>query len=604
MKILTYFSLILLTVSPAFANQQPLKNGAKKQALLYESINPSGNLFRDNPKTKSTCSTGTRFICQNNIGTAGLIITEPGEYCLIEDIDFEPTNDTAPAITVAASNVTIDLNGRRLMQTNAGKNNIGIFIAPGIQAVQIINGNIQGFGALGIWISKGVLGLIVESINTVACGNRGHAPYATADNFQEGGFGLFAGGLGLGGGSNPGEGITQVIIRKSNFLGTQNTETTAIDPVSGKSFGVIAVGIGASFTSSIAIEDSATAQIASVRNTARGVTVTGGSVVLVKNHRAVSLAHFNGGTGILLSNVTSGSVTDAVVDRVQDLGGVSLIQRGSIGIGVIDCKDISIEAPMVTRINNTNSAKGIAHGIDLRSTPNAIVTNAKVFDAAGNAAAVSVAGIAYAPVSVSGADRGASFINCESDGNKSIQGKAHGFLIAPLQSQTAPLAPVITAGTPQDVIVDHCNASNNTDSGFRIIGATSCVITRSIAEGNGNAGFWFTNASSCSLLHSITKNNKHFGILFDQSPGASLVPCSIESNVIENNGSGDIVNDAGVKDEYTVKNMYISNKAFNNNPQNYTGIVPTTPLIIWTVQSGAPTGAVDQKIANLDAQSH
>lgn len=72
-------------------------------------------------------------------------ITQPGSYYLTGDIRPSGIN----AITVAASNVTIDLNGFRIDGSAAGVTGEGVLLQQ-VGNVVVKNGTITGFGALGI----------------------------------------------------------------------------------------------------------------------------------------------------------------------------------------------------------------------------------------------------------------------------------------------------------------------------------------------------------------------------------------------------------------------------------------------------------------------
>lgn len=590
MKLLTYFSLLLLAASPVHAVQKHGDTNRKEKAHSNESSKRKNHklvLKKKKDFTKET-DASEYSITQKSIGTTGLVITKPGKYFLSEDIFFSPKSNTTAALTIASSNVTIDLSGRKLVQTTAKTSTIGIVVAKNIQSIEFLNGSIENFGALGMWVSTGVKGVLIDSVTISNCGNTGHAPYATQDSFQEHGLGFFAGSLGLGGKVAHADQIVQVEIKNCFFNNTLNNESTAFDALSGNDVGVISVGIGAACVSDLLVENCKTSAIMSTHNTARGFSLTDGVNTKIVNHQATDILHSKDGAGILLSKVTGSSLHGIHVNTIRDLGGVDLIQHGSRGVAVIHSKNSSLQNCFVTEVINT-SLTGIAHGIDICSSINTLVTGAQVFDCSGIAAGVSVAGIAYstaigitpAPLSPSTTDKGGVFVDCESTGNTSISGKAYGFSVASFQSQASPMGSINENGIPKAVIINRCNAENNTTSGFR-----------------------FHNASNCSLLNSITKNNGHYGILFDQSGNSMTDPvaCSIENNVIETNGTTGF--DAGVQDYYAIQNIYIGNKAFNNSPVNYAGVVQSTPMIVWNVPVDVPQGAINQPFANLDAQSH
>ncbi len=588
MKILRYFSLLLLVTSQIGAVHSKTAETVLPEGLKLTQREIAKKLHSTKKKKngrKTTCEKGTRFICQKNVGVNGLVITEPGEYCLVEDILFSPVSNTSSAISIATSNVSINLNGRRIIQTNANTSNIGISIEANQSLIEISNGIIENFGALGIWVAKGAQGIRILSMNIFACGNRGHAPYATPDNFQSSMLSFMAGGIGMGGFLTATDSVDQVEITNCRMIATVNNEDTAFDPVSGGNVPVMAVGVGATGITGLLMEDNVTGSIVSTKSTARGLTITNGITVKVERHQSPSIVHFKGGTGILFDAITSGLLDDSYVDNVQDLGGVDLIQRGSIGIGAALSTDITIQNSVVTRVRNTGSLTGIAHGVDVRTSTNVAVTNVKASDTAGTNAPVDVAGFAYSPTSVAPLtkERIAFFSECSSVGSISANGNAYGISIAPLQTQDSPLSPIIDQGVPQGVIVK-----------------------KSIFSSNSTAGIRLKNASECQLLENVITENGHFGILLERTAGVTPTPCHIDGNVIDSNGIAGT--DAGVLDKYrtlipVVNNMYTDNEALNNNVVNYAGIPPFTPVVTWNINTGLPTGNLNQKFANLDTRS-
>ncbi len=85
-----------------------------------------------------------------------LTISSPGSFYLTENVNFTPTNTSA--ITIASSNVTIDLNGFRLNGPgNSGSSGTGISAAAngGFTGITIKNGIISNFRTYGIDLAAG-----------------------------------------------------------------------------------------------------------------------------------------------------------------------------------------------------------------------------------------------------------------------------------------------------------------------------------------------------------------------------------------------------------------------------------------------------------------
>ncbi len=89
-------------------------------------------------------------------GTTSVAITQPGSYVLTGDIVTEF------AMQIAASNVTLDLNGHHLISTVASSATLSI---QGAQTnVKIRNGTVVG-GVFGISVGTGAVGLLVEDVD-------------------------------------------------------------------------------------------------------------------------------------------------------------------------------------------------------------------------------------------------------------------------------------------------------------------------------------------------------------------------------------------------------------------------------------------------------
>ena len=94
------------------------------------------------------------IITPKDIGCEGFVITRPGYYCLCEDTVFNPAIGVSPyigAITISASNVTLDLRGKTLSQISKTVLNVdGIIVDPGLTNIIIKNGTIRDFSDAGI----------------------------------------------------------------------------------------------------------------------------------------------------------------------------------------------------------------------------------------------------------------------------------------------------------------------------------------------------------------------------------------------------------------------------------------------------------------------
>src|ERR1700741_4387966 len=112
---------------------------------------------------------GVSGYAQTTITSVPFTISAPGKYVLVQDISL---NRGAVAITVTASNVTIDLGGYTLSAGNVPNQHTGIS-ASGVSNLVIQNGSISQFqGGGGISISGGS-GPLLTSVEVDSFGNSG-----------------------------------------------------------------------------------------------------------------------------------------------------------------------------------------------------------------------------------------------------------------------------------------------------------------------------------------------------------------------------------------------------------------------------------------------
>ncbi len=131
---------------------------------------------------KGMQTSGPISICQRDIGPTGLVITQAGYYRLKENIEFNPNADFLAAITIKASNVTLDLNGKTLSESSLGfatfDTTQGIVIASGSSFVAVKNGKVKGFSDTGILaasvnstpLPSEHIGIVISNIKVTKCG--------------------------------------------------------------------------------------------------------------------------------------------------------------------------------------------------------------------------------------------------------------------------------------------------------------------------------------------------------------------------------------------------------------------------------------------------
>lgn len=134
------------------------------------------------------------LITAKKIGTNGFVIKCPGQYCLAEDVVYNPSG-TNPAITISAQakgNVTLDLNGKTLSQASKSTSGIdGVFIQPGLTNIIVKNGTIRDFSDAGIRAGAIPLSQLVTEldITNIRAFNNGSTSVVVDPNFAGEGMG-------------------------------------------------------------------------------------------------------------------------------------------------------------------------------------------------------------------------------------------------------------------------------------------------------------------------------------------------------------------------------------------------------------------------------
>lgn len=120
-----------------------------------------------------------------------IVISQSGSYYLVEDITAIPDND---AITINASDVTLDLNGFTVRGNNEVNDGNGIFVAGA--NVTILNGTVRNADQKGIACAEHNLLLKLINVNSI---NNGDSGAACSDMQVSGGDFTGNGGSGVGG---------------------------------------------------------------------------------------------------------------------------------------------------------------------------------------------------------------------------------------------------------------------------------------------------------------------------------------------------------------------------------------------------------------------
>ncbi|MBA3751301.1 hypothetical protein H0X06_00670 [Candidatus Dependentiae bacterium] len=366
MKTMYYFSLMLLTAMQLLvAQNESSRTGAEPVSLKKTDI----SLKEKKHQKGSSYLSETRIIRQKDIGSTGFIIKKSGNYSLAEDISFIPGCDSGNAITIRASNVTIDLNGKKLFQGNDKRNTLGILICPRQHTITIKNGFIENFGAIGVWVSKGASYIDFSNLAIKDCGNRGTGPKKCHVCVKGDSLAPFAGSVAFGG--CEGNRIIGVTIKNCHFAAAFNFSDD--NSVASERGNIIAGGVAGAFVDGFRMEESSldvfdlsstfrTPVHSFFMNNALNPELLRCSLVV----QARGVANIN---GLILANVVNALVTDTDVSFFEDRDGVDLVlndlpvrQEGdgkeqsigvdygrSVGIAIVDGDNYTIRDANVSR---------------------------------------------------------------------------------------------------------------------------------------------------------------------------------------------------------------------------------------------------------------
>lgn len=101
-----------------------------------------------------------------------LTIHKPGKYCLGENICFKASHKYTTAIVIDADNVSLDLCGFRLHQSNQQAGGVGIFVKAGRNFVSVVNGAVDDFTLCGIQYEEANDAITLDSLTLT--GNMGN----------------------------------------------------------------------------------------------------------------------------------------------------------------------------------------------------------------------------------------------------------------------------------------------------------------------------------------------------------------------------------------------------------------------------------------------
>lgn len=484
---------------------------------------------------------------------AGYMINEPGEYTLVEDVSFNPRGPGAAAIVINADNVTLHLCNKvlRQMPGNSKGNTVGILIN-GRNNISIDGGTIRDFTLFGIVGNPNNDVLFLRNLKVLNCGTQrvgvflGGVQLALSNNIQVESC-SFVGNIGVG----------VAIFGCNNFSMSQS----ACDDTKGVDF-----GIGPEFTRAVAFGAfpfppiggptvSGSQNIKLLNSTFSRTTATMG----VFGALIISFNSVDDMKNILIENcVSMGNRGGAVSDEIEGFGCVGT------NITVRNCVADDVTAP-----NTISPFGGLSRGfraigsnILYKDCVASNITGSGPSDAIGFSAEYSNRNVMW---------QGCKAFNILNTGTPSLLGNADAYGFGSV-TRGSIFVEIFFAGP---IFNFQPGLSNSW---------LACSSQNVIAIGGGlGAAFGIASQRSADIQKCIASDSNHFGLRFSNVPdnqGNLLLSSNaiVKGNTIYNNS-------AGIRDDTTGNNTYITNIARSNGApgNNYVGVPAGTPIRIWTL---------------------
>jgi len=463
-------------------------------------------------------------IQQSDIGATGYVITAPGRYALVEDITYTAAG-SAPAISIEANNVYLDLNGFTITGGGAAAHLIAIGdgITP-VSNITIINGTLNNATNNALEIAQNSTNLFICQLNIANSTSNGIHAAGTAGNEIE--------DLWIQECQTEGVGAIGIMLeyttcaRLEQIFLCDNT-LRGIATVNARSIVVrecdaIRSGIGFSFQDS---RDIAILQCVSSENTlggiGAGISILNGSRFTIQDFQSlddlIGISFGNTIPNVHASNISIlGSSGSGIFGRVANACFENVcIEEGFRGI-FFDTNSYNISLKNISVSNiSPNSGIEFAATCSHISIENAAVTKASAhgFVFGEPCLEVNLESCIARDCGGSGFlsnDLGsASIRNC-----KAIENGVFGFSFISTNSPTTDLRNT-------GIILDACEAISNLNTGFDIgtgMGLTTtpvlpisdAVISNCVAIQNGGEPFgpFIGHNFDLGLIRSIVYNNK------------------------------------------------------------------------------------------------
>ena len=515
------------------------------------------------------------------------VISKPGQYQLVEDVDWKTDDPNGRAITIAADNVTLDLGSATLRQidpptpipnpdkTSPGafqgdiiSGNIAIF-AEGRRGVTIKNGSVQNVQGVGI-VVKDCRDVDLLRLEVRGCGNNGVVN--TSFLYRNGG--IFV--MGTNSGTTPSPHVTFASdVRILNCICSDNA--SALDFV-------VTLGALVLFTDNVLVRSSVFARTSNASPKPTGVqfNVVGIDIVICRNVLVEGCeANYNTSAGEPAGFFAWGKNYKFL--RCRASGNYTVSGNRACGFNVstsdnlemIDCEaegNYNGNTKDTAAIGSDFSAAGFRIG---KAISRALIQECR---AIGNYSLVK-----NAPASgfMLNAVSYVVLKNCVALGNRNVSGAtsgpglASGFHIGPTHpaSATEPFIPSVG-----NAFIDCIADGNSVDQTPLFVANPAPPSDTPAVQGNPMlcAGFYLENQQGPKLVGCQSLNNNGRGVWLKGCGGADVERNLLVANVVsglENEAPAD----AGV---------FAGNAARLNgsgHASNFIGLPPGTPVQTWTI---------------------
>ncbi len=163
----------------------PLGSLVTQPIVAKSTVNQRAKIGKHTSKRQKCCKE-VNIITARDINNAsrtsnqGLVLDIPGNYLVCENVEWEAATSNSFAITVSGKNISLDLDGHFIKQTDTSlAGNFAIQIDRGASNTLVHNGIVQQFSGGGLIVQPGVSCVNIDRIDFNQCCYNGLTTFAT-----------------------------------------------------------------------------------------------------------------------------------------------------------------------------------------------------------------------------------------------------------------------------------------------------------------------------------------------------------------------------------------------------------------------------------------